>query len=198
MPEPNSSRGTSAPEVAEAMGEAVAMHLVSDVPVGVFLSAGVDSAFVATLAARAGGRLRTFTVGFPGPKDETPAAAALARRLGLPHDTVPVSGQEVTGSIDRIVADLDQPSVDGVNSWVISKAVREAGITVALSGLGGDEIFGSYSTFWHVPRLARLGGAARHTPRQATGGAACSGRSTSWLCPLPPKESPRGSGKGRL
>jgi asparagine synthase (glutamine-hydrolysing) len=164
VPEPNSPSGTSASEVAEAMAEAVAVHLVSDVPLGVFLSAGVDSALVATLAARAGGRLRSFTVGFPGPKDETPAAAALARRLGLPHDTVPVSGQEVTGSIDRIVADLDQPSVDGVNSWVISKAVREAGITVALSGLGGDEIFGSYSTFWHVPRLARLGAAARHAP----------------------------------
>ena len=164
VPEPNLSRETSAPEVAEAMGEAVAMHLLSDVPVGVFLSAGVDSAFVATLAARAGGRLRTFTVGFSGPKDETLGAAALARRLGLPHDTVPVSGQEVTGSIDRIVGDLDQPSVDGVNSWVISKAVREAGITVALSGLGGDEIFGSYSTFWHVPRLARMGAAARHAP----------------------------------
>lgn len=162
--ETNSPRGTSAPEVAEALAEAVAMHLVSDVPVGVFLSAGVDSALVATLAARAGGRLRSFTVGFPGPKDETPGAAALARRLGLPHDTVPVSGPEVTGSIDRIVGDLDQPSVDGVNSWVISKAVREAGITVALSGLGGDEIFGSYSTFWHVPRLARLGAAARHAP----------------------------------
>ena len=76
----------------------------------------------------------------------------------------------MTGSIERIVADLDQPSVDGVNSWVISKAVREAGITVALSGLGGDEIFGSYSTFWHVPRLARLGGAARHTPHQLRDG----------------------------
>ena len=87
VPEPNSPRGTSAPEVAEALAEAVAMQLVSDVPVGVFLSAGVDSALVATLAARAGGRLRSFTVGFPGPKDETSAAAALARRLGLPHDT---------------------------------------------------------------------------------------------------------------
>jgi len=164
VPEPNQSRGTSASEVAEVMAEAVAMHLVSDVPVGVFLSAGVDSALVATLAARAGGRLRSFTVGFPGLKDETPAAAALARRLGLPHDTVTVSGAEVTGSIDRIVGDLDQPSVDGVNSWVISKAVREAGITVALSGLGGDEILGSYSTFWHVPRLVRLGAAARRAP----------------------------------
>jgi asparagine synthase (glutamine-hydrolysing) len=170
LPETNSPRESSAPEVAEAMADAVAMHLVSDVPVGVFLSAGVDSALVATLAARAGGHLRSFTVGFPGPRDETPAAAALARRLGLPHDSVPVSGQEVTGSIDRIVADLDQPSVDGVNSWVVSKAVREAGITVALSGLGGDEVFGSYSTFWHVPRLARLGDAARHAPSKLRGG----------------------------
>ena len=172
------------------MAEAVAMHLVSDVPVGVFLSAGVDSALVATLAARAGGRLRSFTVGFPGPKDESPAAAALARRLGLPHDTVPVSGQEVTGSIDQIVADLDQPSVDGVNSWVISKAVREAGITVALSGLGGDEIFGSYSTFWHVPRLARLGAAARHAPPKLRERAACSAPQHSLALPIPAKGGP--------
>jgi asparagine synthase (glutamine-hydrolysing) len=104
----------------------------------------------------------------------------------------------VTGSIDRIVADLDQSSVDGVNSWVTSKAIREAGITVALSGLGGDEIFGSYSTFWHVPRVACLGAAARHVPPKLREGLPVLAAALSGLAHSRQRRGPRDSGKGRL
>ncbi|MGH3850643.1 MAG: asparagine synthase (glutamine-hydrolyzing), partial [Pseudonocardiaceae bacterium] len=150
----------SAPTVhalAQVLEDAVRRHLVADVPVGLFLSSGVDSAVVAELARRTDPAVRSYTVTFDTGEDEGRDASALARKLGLDHTLVQIGGEEILCSLDRFIADMDQPSVDGLNSWIISGAVRDAGLVVALSGLGGDELFGGYSTFRHVPRLAWAG-----------------------------------------
>ena len=154
-------------DLAEALTDATARHVVADVPVGLFLSSGVDSVMVATLAQRVSPGIRAYTVSFDAGLNEGPEAAVLARRIGIDHTVVEISGADVLGSLDRVIADMDQPTVDGVNSWVISRAVREAGMVVALSGLGGDELFGGYSTFGHVPRLVRAGRSARLLPAWA-------------------------------
>jgi asparagine synthase (glutamine-hydrolysing) len=151
-------------QLREVLLDSMARHMVADVPVGLFLSGGIDSIALATLGKAVGADVRAFTVAFTDADDEVSDAAAVARRLDLPHVVVPVSGDQVRASLGDVVAAMDQPTVDGVNSWVISKAVRDAGIIVALSGLGGDELFRGYSTFRHVPRLARFGSIAAAVP----------------------------------
>lgn len=151
-------------ELSDVLMDALRRHLVADVSVGLFLSAGVDSAVIARLACEVGARLRTYTVGFDSETDESTEAATMARRLGLEHTVVPVRVDEAIASVGRFVQDMDQPTVDGMNSWLISRAVRDAGSVVALSGLGGDELFGGYSTFRHVPHLVRAGRAVRGVP----------------------------------
>jgi asparagine synthase (glutamine-hydrolysing) len=140
-------------ELGAALDEAIRRHLVADVPVGLFLSAGVDSVAVARLASRVAPGLQTYTVAFESGADESGEAGEIAARLDLEHTVVPVGHAEALAAVGRFVADMDQPTVDGLNSWIISRAVRDAGLVVALSGLGGDELFCGYSTFRHVPRL---------------------------------------------
>ena len=131
-------------------------HLVADRPVGVFLSGGVDSSAVASVAA-AEGQLRALTVTFPGTgEDEGDAAAGIAQHLGAAHEHVPVTGAEVESDLPNIMSAMDQPTADGVNSWIISKAAHDAGLVVALSGLGGDELFGGYPSFSLMPRTAHV------------------------------------------
>jgi len=157
-------RPPSLSELTEALTDAAQRHLVADVPVGLFLSSGVDSVAIGRLVGRANPDLRAFTVSFVGENDEAVAAAGLSRRLGLHHTVVPVDGADVVAALPQFVSDMDQPTVDGLNSWVISRAVRAEGIVVALSGLGGDELFGGYSTFRHVPRMARAARALSWIP----------------------------------
>jgi asparagine synthase (glutamine-hydrolysing) len=138
--------------------EAVRQHLVADVPVGVFLSSGVDSTAIATLATEtASGRVRTISIGFDRPEfDETAEAEAYARELGTDHRTVRITSADIRADFDRVLAAVDQPTVDGFNTYYVSRAARrDAGVTVALSGLGGDELFGGYASFVDVPRAAR-------------------------------------------
>ena len=144
-------------ELTEVLLDSMRRHLVADVPVGLFLSSGVDSAVVARLASPIAPDLRTYTVAFESGADESSEASIIARRLHLAHAVVPVGEMEALTSIGRFINDMDQPTVDGLNSWIISRAVRDAGPVVALSGLGGDELFGGYSTFRHVPRLVHAG-----------------------------------------
>src|SRR5207253_4382685 len=138
-PAPRPPRPVDPNELGDALRDAVARHLIADVPVGLFLSAGVDSVAIARLASDVANDVRAYTVAFDTGDDEAADAAALADRLGVKHEIVPLAGSEVLGWMDEILASMDQPTVDGVNSWVISKAVREAGLVVALSGLGGDD-----------------------------------------------------------
>src|SRR5262249_36786112 len=132
-------------EVAASVGDAVARHLVADRTVGVFLSSGVDSTAVATLAAR-GGAQHSLTLFFPDEPDfdEGDAAAATARRLGFAHAAVPTTASDAAALFPRFLGSLDSPSADGFNSWLVCRAAHESGLVVALSGLGGDELFAGY------------------------------------------------------
>jgi asparagine synthase (glutamine-hydrolysing) len=145
----------------ERVEESVGYHLVSDVPIGVFLSAGIDSSTVAAMAVRAAQRpVHTFTLAFDEFKgrgvDEAPAARRFADELGTIHTTRIVTRGELEADLPRVVDAMDQPTIDGINTWFVSKAVHEAGLKVALSGLGGDELFGSYRSFRNVPMLVEM------------------------------------------
>lgn len=160
-------------------------HLISDVPVGVFLSSGLDSTIIASLAARHTDRLRTFTVGFADQPQmsESAAAAETARRVGAEHTDIQINGPDALAACQAWMSSLDQPSADGLNTYVISKAVRSQGIIVALSGLGGDELFGGYGSFSLVPKAAKLIGYVSWVParvRRALVGAATVGRPESF------------------
>jgi asparagine synthase (glutamine-hydrolysing) len=136
---------------------AVRAHLIADVPVGLFLSGGLDSSAIAATAARARTGICSFTVSFPGTAyDEAPLARSIAKHCGTQHREVPLAGEAVVARIDEAVGALDQPSMDGINTYFVSWAAREAGLKVALSGLGGDELFGGYATFRDTPRITRL------------------------------------------
>jgi asparagine synthase (glutamine-hydrolysing) len=144
----------------DALLDSVRHHLVADVPVGVFLSAGLDSTAIAGLATELGTtRLNTVTLGFRefagGANDETALAELVARQRKTEHQTRWVLGRDFAEERERLLAAMDQPSIDGVNTYFVAKAAREAGLKVALSGLGGDELFGGYPSFRHVPRLVR-------------------------------------------
>jgi len=145
--------GAPAPDVAKDVRErlviAVREHLLSDVPVASFLSGGVDSAVVTALAASAAPRaLQTFTVGFAERElDESAAARAVAARLGTDHHEIRLPDGEAAALAPEAVRAMDLPSGDGLNTWIVSRAVAREGIKVVLSGLGGDELFGGYPTF---------------------------------------------------
>jgi asparagine synthase (glutamine-hydrolysing) len=140
----------------QTLGDAVARHLVADRPIGIFLSGGVDSGAVARLAAQHG-TAQGLTVTFPEAKDdEGQAAARVADELGIEHLQVPIRGVDIAQDLEAILSAMDQPTSDGVNSWFVARAAHEAGLVVALSGLGGDELFGGYPSFRIVPRLASV------------------------------------------
>jgi asparagine synthase (glutamine-hydrolysing) len=134
------------------------LRLISDVPLGIFLSGGVDSTALLALGQQlTGGELRTITVGFDvNGFDESASAAATASAFGTRHQTVRLTGQDVLHAMPAVLEAMDQPTVDGTNIYFVSRAARESGLTVALSGLGGDELFGGYATFKDVPRAVRL------------------------------------------
>lgn len=146
---------------AEAVRSSVDAHLVADVPVGAFLSAGIDSGALVGLMRDAGvPQLRTVTLAFEefraGPQDESPLAQAVARLYGTEHTTRAVGEAEFQADLPRILEAMDQPSIDGINTWFVSKAAHEAGLKVAVSGVGGDELLGGYPSFRDVPRWARM------------------------------------------
>ena len=149
----------SAPQKVRALLEtAVEEHLLSDVPVASFLSGGIDSSIVTALAAQKLARkLQTFTIGFDiAGFDESAVALQVAQRFGTDHHRLQLSEEEVIQSVTEAVAKLDLPSVDAINTYVVSRAVAQRGVKVALSGLGGDELFGGYPSFRDVPRLKLL------------------------------------------
>jgi asparagine synthase (glutamine-hydrolysing) len=152
-------------DVADALGKAlqdsVRQHMVSDVPVGVFLSAGLDSTSIASLAAGCSlNPLQTFTLGFEEYRgtqnDESPLAEMVARKLCAHHETKWVRGKDFAQEMEKIFAAMDQPSIDGVNTYFVSKAAAESGLKVALSGLGGDELLGGYPSFQNIPKMMKV------------------------------------------
>jgi len=149
-----------------ALRDSVRAHLVADVPVGAFLSAGLDSSAVVGLARECGVSVETFTVtvdDFRGRAlDEAPLAAETARHLGLPHSVVTISLADARAGIPAFLAAMDQPTMDGINTWFVTEATRSAGLKVALSGLGGDELLGGYDTFATVPEIRHQRSWAQH------------------------------------
>ena len=148
-------------EISSSLLDSVRHHLVSDVPVGAFLSAGVDSGALVGLMRDAGAEdLQTITIGFEefagSQDDETRQAAEVARYYATRHTTRIVRREEFVADLPRIIEAMDQPSIDGINTWFVSKAARELGIKVAVSGLGGDELLGGYPSFSDVPRWVAL------------------------------------------
>jgi asparagine synthase (glutamine-hydrolysing) len=167
---PQISRAEAVAAVEASLGAAVRDHLVTDVPAGIFLSSGLDSAIVAGIAKKNGVSLRAFTVSFPDVPDMSEIALAreTAARLGAHHTTVEFPTEAAGATVSAWLQSLDQPSADGLNTYVIAKAVRSHGMGAALSGLGGDELFGGYSTFVHVPTAATLRAATRALGRSST------------------------------
>jgi asparagine synthase (glutamine-hydrolysing) len=174
--------------VRQAVRDSVNAHLVADVPISVFLSGGIDSAVVAGLAAELGARVECITIGFEefaGRRDdETCLARAIAEHCDLPHRVRMVSRAEFDRDVTQILAAMDQPSVDGVNTWFASKAVAEGGYKVALSGVGGDELFHGYALFREIPRMTAIGKALAAVPgARALFDAPCTSLATRWSKP---------------
>lgn len=152
-----------------ALVDSVRHHMIADVPVGVFLSSGLDSATLVSLAAEIeGSSLRTVTLGFDAFRgredDETPLAEEIARHCGTTHETRWITRDDFEAETERLFQAMDQPSIDGVNTYFVSKVATEAGLKVALSGVGGDELFGGYASFREVPLLVRTLGLFRFLP----------------------------------
>ena len=146
--------------IKEAAFESVRAHLLSDVEVGVFLSAGIDSGALLGLMRDAGQeKIRAITLGFKEfegtPEDETPLAREIAKLYQAEHVVRSVDRAEFKHDLPLILEAMDQPSIDGVNTWFASKAAHEAGLKVALSGLGGDELLAGYPSFQDVPKWVK-------------------------------------------
>jgi asparagine synthase (glutamine-hydrolysing) len=141
-----------------ALLDSVRHHLVADVPVGAFLSGGVDSsALVGLLAELHGSPIRTVTLSFDvAPLDEAALAAQAARLYGTDHHVVKIGLHDAQAQVPQAVAALDQPSADGVNTYLVSRAAVQAGLKVAVSGAGGDELFGGYDSFRWIPQIRRM------------------------------------------
>ncbi len=155
--------------VRVGVSDSVRAHLLADVEVGIFLSAGVDSGSLLGLMRDAGqSNVRAITLAFEefagSHEDEAPLAARVARHYGASHVVRRVGKKEFDDDLPAIFDAMDQPSIDGVNTWFVSKAAKEAGLKVALSGLGGDELLAGYPSFLDLPRWRRRFGPLAAVP----------------------------------
>lgn len=155
------------PRLRDLIDKAVEEHLLADVSVASFLSGGIDSSVVTALAAqKLANKLQTYSVGFDLAEfDETAIAQEIAQRYGTEHHRIQLSEEEVIHSVTEAVEKMDLPSVDAINTYIVSRAVAARGVKVALSGLGGDELFGGYPSFRDVPRLQLIAALPRFLRR---------------------------------
>ena len=134
--------------------DAVLSHLVSDVPVGVFLSGGIDSSALVAVLSHNGVRANTFSLVFQEQEfNEGQYSREVARRFGAEHHETQVSQQDTLAVLPEALGAMDQPTIDGINTYLVSAKTRAAGVKVALTGLGADEMFAGYSNFRRVPRM---------------------------------------------
>jgi asparagine synthase (glutamine-hydrolysing) len=153
--------------LAAILEEGLKLHLASDVPLAVFLSGGVDSSVIANLAQRAAqSPIHTFTLAFEEVElNEGPIARRIAAAIGTEHHEMVLTEGHFVGNLEVALDSLDQPTFDGLNAYYMSQAIRTAGFTVALSGTGGDELFGGYTSYRDLPVLQRWSGRAAWVPR---------------------------------
>lgn len=153
-------------QVYETLADSVRMQLVSDVPVGVFLSGGIDSSSLVALLTESGVRPSTFSIVFREPDySEATYSQAVAHQFRTDHHQIPVSASDLFEAIVPAVRAMDLPTIDGINTYFVAQKTRAAGVKVALSGLGGDEMFAGYSSFQAVPRMERFSSLARSVPQ---------------------------------
>lgn len=167
VPHDNEAEPIEESQLARMLEESVHLHLASDVPVGVFLSGGVDSATVANLAHKTSqAPVHTFTIAFEEQEyNEGVFARRIAEAIGTQHQEVVLTEQHFIAHLDAALDSLDQPTFDGLNSYYMSQAVRQAGFKVALVGTGGDELFGGYTSFRDLPKLLRWSRHAKWIPQ---------------------------------
>ena len=168
--------------LAAILEEDLKLHLISDVPLAVFLSGGIDSSVMANLAQRASvSPIHTFTLAFEEQEfNEGPIARRIAAAIGTVHHEVVLTEGRFVENLDAALDSLDQPTFDGLNAYYMSQAIRSAGFTVALSGTGGDELFGGYTSYRDLPVLQRWSRRAAWVPRSLQ--VAVATLATSLLC----------------
>ena len=156
--------------LANTLEQSVRLHLASDVPLGIFLSSGVDLATVANVALKTSqSPVHTFTLAFEEQEyNEATMARRIAAAIGTQHQELMLTEQRFIAQLDAALGSLDQPSFDGLNTYYMSQAVRDAGFKVALVGTGGDELFGGYASFRDLPTLLRFLTFAKWLPRSVT------------------------------
>ena len=145
-------------KIRTALLDTIKAHLVADVEVGAFLSGGIDSTAIVSLMRQCGQeKIKTVSVVFPGNKlDESKYARLAAKTYNTEHIEIPFYEKDLLDDFENIMAVMDQPTIDGINTYFVSKAAKQAGLKVVLSGLGGDELFGGYPSFNLIPKYQRI------------------------------------------
>lgn len=164
---------TATAEIRNILEESVRMQLVSDVPVGIFLSGGIDSSALVSIVSRGGVRPSTFSIVFrESDYSEAEYSRAVAQKFRTDHHEITVSQTDLLTAIPDSLSAMDLPTMDGINTYFVSRETRNAGIKVALSGLGADEVFAGYSSFRTIPRWERLARVWEYLPGVARRGVA--------------------------
>lgn len=165
------SETVAAAQLPAILRDAVLSHLVSDVPVGVFLSGGIDSSALVAVLSHNGVRANTFSLVFPDDEEEefneAEYSRKIARRFGTAHQEIAVSQHDALAVLPQALCAMDQPTIDGINTYLVSAKARAAGVKVALTGLGADEMFAGYSNFRRVPRMESLARRLKRLPKLA-------------------------------
>jgi asparagine synthase (glutamine-hydrolysing) len=162
---PASAEPHTASTLQPMLEEAVRLQLVSDVPVGVFLSGGIDSSALVSILSRGGVTPATFSIVFrEADFSEAEYSRTIAKKFRTDHHEITVSQQDVLAAIPDALRCMDLPTMDAINTFFVSRETRAAGVKVALSGLGGDEVFAGYSSFRTIPRMERFAQFWRHVP----------------------------------
>jgi asparagine synthase (glutamine-hydrolysing) len=170
-----SSKNGSANDLPRVLRDAVLSHLVSDVPVGVFLSGGIDSSALVAVLAENGVRANTFSLVFGENEfDEGRYSREVALRFGTEHLETAVTHHDLMAALPGALGAMDQPTIDGVNTYLVSEKARSAGVKVALTGLGADEMFAGYSNFRNVPKMEAFARRSAQLPMVARRAAAVS------------------------
>jgi len=159
---------TTGDQLSEILRDAVLSQLVSDVPVGVFLSGGIDSSALVAVLSHNGVRANTFSLVFQEEEfNEGQYSREIARRFATEHQEIPVSQQDTLAVLPEALCAMDQPTIDGINTYLVSAKTRAAGVKVALTGLGADEMFAGYSNFRRVPKMEMFSKRFGRLPRLA-------------------------------